>query len=107
MLKKKPCRICGVEFSVPPKQASRAYCDSEACQEARRQKISLKEKKRYRLVKSGVQKVESRSMPDEGRRCRRCGCNCYPNYFFCQECHHYVSINHWCCDEEDADMACS
>lgn len=103
MLKKRFCRICGDTFYVEPKQASRAYCDRNECQLERRRIKNEREKKRYTSTKRRVKKV--RTKPDVGRRCRRCGGNCYPNYFFCPECHHYVSRNEWRCAEDDMDAA--
>lgn len=100
MLKRK-CRVCGDVFQVPPKQATRAYCDRPECQLARRQKNLDRDKQHYRLVQKGVKTVKAKSKPDIGRRCRRCGKNCYPNFFFCSECHHYVSVNEWRCPEDD------
>ena len=104
---KKTCRICGDCFHVPPKQASRAYCDREACQTARRRRINIKEQQRYRLVKKGKIQVKRKKLPDSGRHCRRCGKNAFPNYFFCPECHQYVTRNEWQCEEEEkASCAC-
>ena len=105
MQKKRSCRICGNHFFVPPKQASRAYCDSSACQIERRRRKNEREKKRYSTAKKGIKKLHQRQKLDLGRRCRRCGGNCYPNYFFCPECHHYVSRNEWRGKEDGADAA--
>jgi hypothetical protein len=102
MMLKKRCRICGSEFRVPPKQASRAYCDRDACQIERRRRDLARERRKYRLVKKGLKKVAGKSKPDQGRRCRRCGCNCYPNYFYCADCHSLVSTCGWNTSEEDS-----
>ena len=94
MLKRK-CRICGNAFYVPPKQSTRAYCDRTACRDERRDRELAKERKKYRLVQKGNKKVRPKKKPDAGRRCIRCGCNCYPKYFYCTECHRYVSTNEY------------
>jgi hypothetical protein len=104
MLRKRFCRICGAVFYVTAKQASRAYCDSEECRQERRRRSLDKEKERYALQKKGVKKVQARERLDTGRRCRRCGKNCYPNYFFCDQCHHFVTFSE-CWQEEDNEVA--
>ena len=92
---KRICRICGDAFYVPPKQSTRAYCDRTACHDERRNRELAKERKKYRLIQKGLKKVRPKKKPDHGRRCTRCGCNCYPNYFYCSECHRYVSTNEY------------
>jgi len=104
---KRTCRVCGKEFNVPPKQATRAYCEQLACQDERRRKQLAKERRKYRLIQKGLKKIKSRQKPDEGRKCRRCGQNCFPNYFYCPECHHYVSCNDWRAESDEENCACS
>ena len=98
---KRCCRICGDEFYVPPKQATRAYCDRSSCKQERKRIALVKEKQKYQCVQKGIRKIKSKEKPDHGRKCRRCGCNCYPNYFFCAECHHYVSKSNWQSNKDD------
>ena len=40
-------------------------------------------------------KIKEKLKQDDGKRCRKCGKNCYPNYFFCEECHALVSNSCW------------
>jgi hypothetical protein len=103
---KRICRVCGKEFRVPPKQATRAYCDRAACSAERRRRQLAQERRKYRLIKKGAKKVSSRKKPDAGRRCQRCGKNSYPNYFYCPECHRYVSCNEWFKEDEKGGAAC-
>jgi hypothetical protein len=42
-----------------------------------------------------TKEMKEKLKPDNGRRCRRCGKNCYPNYFFCEDCHAIVSNDCW------------
>jgi hypothetical protein len=92
---KRECRICGNVFHVPPKQSTRAYCDQISCRDERRNRELAKERKKYRLVQKGLKKIQPKRKPDQGRRWTRCGCNCFPNYFYCTECHRYVSANEY------------
>ncbi|MDJ0828866.1 MAG: hypothetical protein QNI92_03375 [Desulfobacterales bacterium] len=101
------CRVCGDEFHVPPKKATAAYCFKTSCQVEKRQRRRQRDKERYRLVQKGIKKVRHKKKPDEGRRCRRCQSNCYPNYFYCPECHQIVSNKDWFSTKDDEVSACS
>ncbi len=95
MLIKKKCRICNTTFMVSPQKSSRAYCDAEACREIRKQQYQAKQKRLYRLKKGRRRTAKPRPATEGQRSCRRCGRSCYPNYFFCNTCHPYVSDYDW------------
>lgn len=48
------------------------------------------EPKKERYIKSKELYKSYRKKKKSGRKCRICGNDAYPNYFFCPSCHHRV-----------------
>jgi hypothetical protein len=70
------CEFCGTVMPESRRKYKNQVCNQE-CRKGLTKAIEAEEKERFYLTR----KVNK----DNGRRCRTCGENCWPNYFYCNK----------------------
>ena len=78
----KTCENCGQNYSA---YASQKICSALACRTEYER--SLKERKRAisKIENMSRKSIEKKRTHD--RKCQKCGSYCWPNWFFCTNCH--------------------